>query len=166
MPAVPFVSPGSGRFIVGGLYDPRFASGLPGPPGAPIRLVFSTEGFTKLLPPLPAFPPGLLPVNPVAAPPEVGPDDWLAGGTCCPFRATGFDDVWSMPGVLRMEGLSALGSNTCLFCGGAAVFWLASVWIDLAEKNVTGPPWSPGVCPAGWLLGCWLGGCIGGRPCA
>jgi hypothetical protein len=32
---------------------------------------------------------------------------------CCPFLASGFEVVWSMPGVLRIEGLSARGLKTC-----------------------------------------------------
>lgn len=36
-PAAPAPSPGSGRFIDGGLYEFLLASGLPGPPGAPMR---------------------------------------------------------------------------------------------------------------------------------
>jgi hypothetical protein len=41
---------------------------------------------------------------------------WLPlGGTCCPLLATGFDEEWSMPGVLRIEGLSSLGLKS--ICG-------------------------------------------------
>lgn len=70
--------------MVGGLYDPLFASGLPGPPGAPIRRVWSNEG-------LPKFPralwelgkDGRTGVKPPAFFCAGSADAWLlVGGTC------------------------------------------------------------------------------------
>ena len=43
----------------------------------------------------------------------------LVGATCWPFFATGLDEVWSMPGVFRIDGLSALGLKACCPCGKA-----------------------------------------------
>jgi len=39
------------------------------------------------------------------------------GATCWPLRARGFDIVWSIPGVFRIDGLSARGLNKRLACG-------------------------------------------------
>ena len=60
------------------------------------------------------------------------------GGTCCPFLATGFDLLWSIPGVLRMEGLSARGLKICPVCGRICPLFRDSSgsWFTArAEKN-------------------------------
>jgi hypothetical protein len=41
----------------------------------------------------------------------------LLGRACVPFLVTGLEELWSMPGVLRIEGLSSLGLNCCCPCG-------------------------------------------------
>lgn len=80
---------------------------------------------------------------PLLLPGSVGVSDvWLAGRTCCPLLETGFDDEWSIPGVLRMEGLSALGLKSCWLCTadwsfGFGLFDPAAA-TDLAEKKATG----------------------------
>lgn len=106
----PLPSVGRVRFIVGGLYWFRFARGLPRPPGAPILRAWSSVGFTTL--PLACELPtdGRSDVKPPVLLSSGVDAAWLlAGGTCWPFLARGLDLEWSMPGVFRMEGLSALG---------------------------------------------------------
>jgi hypothetical protein len=84
-------------------------------PGAPIRRLLSMDGLTKL--PLANGGPGRdMTASAAAAGAFAVPLLLLpltaGGGTCCPFLANGLDLVWSMPGVLRIEGLSARGLNT------------------------------------------------------
>lgn len=137
----PLPSPGGGRFIVGCRKELRLLRGLPGPLGAPMRRVWSSVGLMTL-PPL--GPCGRTGVKLLLL------DVWVwlpLGGTCWPFLAKGFEDVWSIPGVLRMEGLSSLGLNMYWAWGAASwvLPWLCKLasgsWFTaLAEKNPTVSP--------------------------
>lgn len=52
-------------------------------------------------------------------------------------RDTGLEEEWSMPGVFRIDGLSALGLKSCCCLPvGILGFWLASVVTARAEKKV------------------------------
>ena len=73
----------------GCLKEPLFAIGLM-PPGAPILLVASNCGFTIFV-----LGPGL------------GATGCVEPGTCLRSRVKGLEVLWSIPGVLRMEGDSA-----------------------------------------------------------
>jgi len=75
----------NGLFIIdGGLYCVLFAIGL-GLAGAPIFLVASSCGLMTL---------------------------GLETGTCFRSLVSGLDDLWSIPGVFRMDGDSACGLKT------------------------------------------------------
>lgn len=94
----------SGPLLVGGLYAEAFIPPLPTglcmpAPGAPMRLCMSVLGFTKSLE---LFAGG--------GNPSLGGG---AGTTVDPAkpRFTGTDRLWSTPAVLRIDGLSACGSN-------------------------------------------------------
>lgn len=78
-----------------------------------------------------------------------------------------------MPGVFRMDGLSALGLNSCcLFAAEIIGFWFGSVTTARAEKNVAAgsapPPGSAGAAGGAnvLLLGggrcSWVFGVCGG----
>ena len=117
------MSAGAGRFIVGGRYEPLLARGLLGAPGAPIRRAWSSCGFTTLALAACATPcGGLMGVNaevfagPDGAAGSGAPslsDGFLASWDCCMFLGMGLDDVWSTPGVFRIDVLSNLGLNSC-----------------------------------------------------
>jgi hypothetical protein len=81
-----------GLFIVGGLYCPLFIPAGLGLPGAPILLVASSWGFTILV---------------VLGPGGAVIVAWVEPGTCLRSLVRGLEDLWSIPGVLRMDGDSA-----------------------------------------------------------
>lgn len=137
------VSPpvGAGRFTVNGRYWPLFPIGLPTPPGAPICLAWFNAG----LPTPPAL--GRPGPNPtaleklLAAGPLVGPRcgsaSLLGGGTCFPSLLNGLEELWSIPGVFRIEGLSRWGSKALAPCTGmmaaSGVAFSGNFLIDRAE---------------------------------
>lgn len=167
--------------MVGGRYCPLLASGLLAPAGAPMRLVWSSCGFTTF----PTVPlPVAIPIGagdgapgrpfggatlPPPTPPVPAPPDTLAlvvvivGGTCWPFLARGLDLVWSMPGVLRMEGLSARGLKARPPFGVTIPAVRDSSGSSLTARAEKKP--TPSVLgPA--MFGAWLGKAGAGVVCA
>lgn len=78
-------------------------------PGAPIRLCISVLGLTKSLAAFACK----------GAPSGAGGTGITVAGVKPRFRGT--DLLWSTPAVLRIDGLSAWGSNLGRFTDGAAV---------------------------------------------
>jgi len=135
----PLPSPGSGLFIVGGRYCPLLARGLAPPPGVPILLAWLRCGFTTF--PIPDWnpPPGLEPGPTPGTAGEAGA--WLL--LCTAFLVTGFDELWSMPGVFLMDGLSAFGLKSCCAFGMRPLSAVKldsgiSLFTARAEKKATG----------------------------
>lgn len=90
--------------------------------------------------------------------------------TCWPSRLTGLEVEWSMPGVLRIDGLSARGLKAC---GPRGTIVVALAWRDdsgswitaRAEKKARGASVAMGSgadAAAGGLVGGLCGVC--GRP--
>ena len=116
--------PWYGLFIVGGLYMFRFAIGL-GLPGTPTFLVASSCGLTILV---------------LAEPETAAAPVWVEPGTCFNSLVRGMVWLWLIPGVFRIDGLSACGLKAGKFPGntggGPSVSLISgNIVAALAEKK-------------------------------
>ncbi len=146
-PTTPAVAAPAGRLTVNGRNCPRFPSGLTAPAGAPIRLAWSSCGFTTppgpagALPPTAAAPapaglPGPLPMatpppSAAASPSSPSPSPLTKAATCLPLLASGLLAEWSTPGVRGMEGLCRWGLKAWPGLGAVSLAALGLRWLLL-----------------------------------
>lgn len=76
------------------------------------------------------------------------------GSTFNVFLFNAIEEEWSMPAVLRIDGLSACGLNFSTAVGAVGLLLPSKASATLAEKNaaVTGPG---GACGGGGGTKCW-----------